>query len=197
MQQRTSPVQQLQCHTRGIRSVGNVIPARIRRARSISGIHIVDRPRDVRPGEVLDERCGRVGRVHPRCPSSVRVLIKVDARSKDRECGVQDVDVLPMNVRHVAFGIKAGLEARGVQGIAGGDVVEGDVADVVGARQGDTVPALANHVGDVDVVCAVVDCNAVIAVEDVIVVEGEVWPCEAFSYYVPTPQYATDVPFTS
>ena len=50
--------------------------------------------------------------------AAVGVLVEIDGCGEDGEGGVEDIDVLPVDVRDVAEGVKGGLETGGVKGVA-------------------------------------------------------------------------------
>jgi len=73
-------------------------------------------------------RCCGIGWVDARDHAAVCVLVEVDGGGEDGEGGIEDVDVLPVDVGDVAEGVEGGLEAGGVEGVAGGYVAGGMVS---------------------------------------------------------------------
>jgi len=115
-------IKQLERNSRRIRHARHRIPAGISDARPVSRVHVIDRARNIRPAKVLDVRCSGIGGVDAGHHAAVCVLVKVDGGGEDGEGGVEDVDVLPVDVGDVAEGVEGGLEAGGVEGVAGGYV---------------------------------------------------------------------------
>lgn len=104
----------------------DIVPARIGNARPIAGVVGVDGAREIGPGEVLhhDGR-ERVDRARPR-----GALVGVALGDEDGERDIEGADILPDDVLDETPATRPGLEARGVQRVDDGDVLEAQVSDV-------------------------------------------------------------------
>lgn len=101
----TGIIQELHGHASGVRGTSNVVPARVGSATTVSRIHVVNCAGDVCPGEIVDVSGGRIGRVLTWNHAPVGILVEVHTRGEDGKGGVQDADILPVDVTDIALGV--------------------------------------------------------------------------------------------
>lgn len=161
----------------GMLQVGksNIIPARIRRTRSITRSIGIDRARKVRPGEVfhfnrciVDSSCG-----HTVAELSLRrALVEVALRHEDGESNIIDANVLPANILDESLATDPRLESGSIDSINYCDIFEADVGNIGKSRlilaQGPnahTVTLVANGVVLEDhIVRAILHSNGIITI---------------------------------